>query len=45
MASQGTSGGNTAEIHVLDDTSKSITDEYWDNLALGTKIKLIVISE
>ena len=45
VASQGTSGGNTAEIHVLDDTSKSVTDEYWDNLALGTKIKLIVIRE
>ena len=45
VASQGTSGGNTAEIHVLDDTSKSITDEYWDNLALGTKIKLIVVKE
>jgi hypothetical protein len=45
VASQGTSGGNTAEIHVLDDASKSITDEYWNNLALGTKIKLIVIKE
>ena len=45
VASQGTSGGNTAEIHVLDDTSKSVTDEYWDNLALGTKIKLIVVKE
>jgi hypothetical protein len=45
VASQGTSGGNTAEIHVLGDTSKSITDEYWDNLALGTKIKLIVVKE
>ena len=45
VASQGTSGGNTAEIHVIDDASKSITDEYWDNLALGTKIKLIVVKE
>jgi hypothetical protein len=45
VASQGTSGGNTAEIHVVDDSSKSITDEYWNNLALGTKIKLIVIKE
>lgn len=45
VASQGTSGGNTAEIHVIDDASKSVTDEYWDNLALGTKIKLIVIKE
>ena len=45
VASQGTSGGNTAEIHVLDDTAKSVTDEYWDNLALGTKIKLIVVKE
>jgi len=45
VASQGTSGGNTAEIHVIDDADKSVTDEYWDNLALGTKIKLIVIKE
>jgi hypothetical protein len=45
VASQGTSGGNTAEIHVIDDVAKSITDEYWNNLALGTKIKLIVIKE
>jgi hypothetical protein len=45
VSSQGTSGGNTAEIHVIDDASKSITDEYWDNLALGTKIKLIVVKE
>lgn len=45
VASQGTSGGNTAEIHVIDDLDKSITDEYWDNLALGTKIKLIVVKE
>ena len=45
VASQGTSGGNTAEIHVIDDASKSVTDEYWNNLALGTKIKLIVIRE
>jgi hypothetical protein len=45
VASQGTSGGNTAEIHVIDDAGKSITDEYWDNLALGTKIKLIVLKE
>ena len=45
VASMGTSGGNTAEIHVIDDAGKSITDEYWNNLALGTKIKLIVIKE
>jgi hypothetical protein len=45
VASQGTSGGNTAEIHVIDDASKSVTDEYWNNLALGTKIKLIVVKE
>lgn len=45
VASQGTSGGNTAEIHVIDATGKSVTDEYWNNLALGTKIKLIVIKE
>jgi hypothetical protein len=45
VASTGTSGGNTAEIHALDDSGKSVTDEYWNNLALGTKIKLIVIKE
>lgn len=45
VASQGTSGGNTAEIHVIDGSNKSVTDEYWNNLALGTKIKLIVIKE
>ena len=45
VASQGTSGGNTAEIHVIDDAGKSMTDEYWNNLALGTRIKLIVIKE
>lgn len=45
VASQGTSGGNTAEIHVLDNTNLTVTDEYWNNLALGTKIKLIVIRE
>lgn len=45
VASQGTSGGNTAEIHVIDNIGKSVTDEYWNNLALGTKIKLMVIKE
>jgi hypothetical protein len=45
VASTGSSGGNTAEIHAIDDASKSITDEYWNNLALGTKIKLMVIKE
>lgn len=45
VASQGTSGGNTAEIHVIDDANKPMTDEYWNNLALGTRIKLIVIKE
>ena len=45
VASQGTSGGNTAEIHVIDDKDKSMTVEYWNNLALGTKIKMIVIRE
>ena len=45
VASTGTSGGNTAEIHAMDDADKSITDEYWNNLALGTKIQLIVIKE
>ena len=45
VASTGTSGGNTAEIHAVDDAGKAITDEYWNNLALGTKIKLLVIKE
>ena len=45
VASTGTSGGNTAEIHAADDDGKTITDEYWNNLALGTKIKLLVIKE
>jgi hypothetical protein len=45
VASTGTSGGNTAEIHALDDKGIAVTDEYWNNLALGTKIKLIVIKE
>lgn len=45
VASQGTSGGNTAEIHVFEDAGKSMTDEYWNNLALGTRIKLIVIKD
>ncbi len=45
VASTGTSGGNTAEIHVLDDAGNVVTDEYWNNLALGTKIKLLVIKE
>ena len=45
VASTGTSGGNTAEVHAIDDTNTSITDEYWNNLALGTKIKLLVVKE
>jgi hypothetical protein len=45
VASTGTSGGNTAEIHALDDAGNVVTDEYWNNLALGTKIKLLVIKE
>jgi hypothetical protein len=45
VASIGTSGGNTAEIHAGDDAGKTITDEYWNNLALGTKIKLLVIKD
>ncbi|MBC7845196.1 MAG: hypothetical protein H7Y10_01735 [Flavobacterium sp.] len=45
VASQGTSGGNTAEIHVIDDKAKPMTNEYWNNLALGTRIKLLVIKE
>ena len=43
VASTGTSGGNTAEIHFLDDKKSSITKEYWNNLALGVKIKTIVV--
>lgn len=45
VASTGTSGGNTAEIHFLDDVKQSITTEYWNNLALGVKIKMIVVRE
>jgi len=45
VASMGTSGGNTAELHVLDDVNRDITTEYWNNLALGVKIKMIVIRE
>lgn len=45
VASQGTSGGNTAEIHVIENDGKPLTDEYWNNLALGTRIKLLVIKE
>ena len=45
VASQGTSGGNTAEIHVIEEGGKPMTDEYWNNLALGTRIKLIVVKE
>jgi hypothetical protein len=45
VASTGTSGGNTAEIRFFDGFEKSVTSEYWDNLALGVKIKTIVIRE
>jgi len=45
VASTGTYGGNTAEIHVLDNVNRPITTEYWDNKALGVKIKMIVIRE
>lgn len=45
VASTGTSGGNTAEIRFLDDLNRPITTEYWNNLALGVKIKMIVIRE
>ena len=45
VASTGTVGGNTADIYVLDDVNRPITTEYWDNKALGVKIKMIVIRE
>lgn len=45
VASMGSSGGNTAELHVLDDSNKDVKTEYWNNLALGVKIKMIVIKE
>lgn len=45
VATTGTSGGNTAELHVLDDVNREVTTEYWNNLALGVKIKMIVIRE
>ena len=43
VTSTGTSGGNTAELHVLDDSNRDVTTEYWNNLALGVTIKMIVI--
>lgn len=45
VASTGTSGGNTAELHVSDDVNRNITTEYWNNLALGVKIKIIAVKE
>jgi hypothetical protein len=45
VASTGTSGGNTAELHVYDNSAKVVTEEYWNNLALGTKIKFLLIRE
>jgi hypothetical protein len=45
VASTGTSGGNTAELHIADDAGKLIKTEYWNNLALGVKIKMIVVKE
>jgi hypothetical protein len=45
VASTGTSGGNTAELHVLDDVDRDITTDYWNNLALGVKIKMIFVKE
>ncbi len=45
VASTGTYGGNTGEIHAIDGLGTKLKDEYWNNLALGTKIKLLVIKE
>lgn len=45
VANIGTSGGNTAELHILDEANNPIKTEYWNNLALGVKIKMIVIKE
>lgn len=45
IASIGEYGGNTAEIQVLDNVNRVITKEMWNSLALGTKIKMLVIRE
>jgi hypothetical protein len=45
VASTGDVGGNTAELYVLDDVNKTVTTQYWNNLALGVKIKMIVVKE
>lgn len=41
---QGTSGPNTAELRVLDDIGKTITENEW-NLMTGAKANIIVVKE
>lgn len=41
----GTSGGNTAEIIIIDDQKKVLSENYWDNLAAGFKGTILLIRE
>lgn len=41
----GTSGGNTAEIVIIDDQKKVLSKNYWDNLATGFKGTILLVKE
>ncbi|TAF58897.1 MAG: hypothetical protein EAZ58_14155 [Flavobacterium sp.] len=41
----GTSGGNTAEIIIIDDQKKVLSKNYWDNLAAGFKGTILLVKE
>ena len=41
----GTSGGNTAEIIIIDDQKKVLSKNYWDNLATGFKGSILLVKE
>ena len=41
----GTSGGNTAEIIIIDDQKKVLSKNYWDNLATGFKGTILLVKE
>ena len=41
----GTSGGNTAEIIIVDDQKKVLSKNYWDNLAAGFKGTILLVKE
>lgn len=41
----GTSGGNTAEIIIIDDHKKVLSKNYWDNLATGFKGTILLVKE